>query len=148
MICPTFTPLVNLLEKKFKNSHCRTSEEKIPEFTYSQTPPTDSSDKLTPTGTTGGGRDLWGGMAQPSHQRHFKNSKLPRFEKTSEDTKRKPELGLGEKRPLSSLWNFSVLSFLFPIFAKENLSHSTRQLFFWCRTTNVTAFSIHLLSEL
>lgn len=51
MVWPGFTPLFNLSEKI---SQYRTSEEEIPEFTYSQPPPTDSTDKLTLPGTTGG----------------------------------------------------------------------------------------------
>lgn len=78
MVWPGFTPLFNLSEKI---SQYRTSEEEIPEFTYSQPPPTDSTDKLTLPGTTGG---IW--EAFPPNlliNNSFIATKLPSLGKTS-----------------------------------------------------------------
>lgn len=148
MVCPTFTPLFNLLEKKFKNSHCRTSEEKIPEFTYSQTSPTDSSDKLTPPGTTGGGGIFevgWPNLLINSLSVTLSCHVLKRPVKIPKENQN----WVWEKKdhfPLCETFLSYPLFFLFLL--KKIWVTVQDNCFFWCRTTNLTAFSIHLLSEL
>lgn len=94
MVWLAFTPLFDLPEKKF--FHCRTSEEEIPEFTYLQTLPTDSSDKLTLPGTTRG--YLGGITAQPSPSTVFHRHKVAKFGKDQQKYQKENQNWVQEKK--------------------------------------------------